>query len=171
MARIKSANVDILLLGTNPRETASIAIESRAQNWPVDLLTYTGLNKIVIDLGGAAVEGLRGTTQFVNTAQELTPGYLALAERFKTRFGRDIQDGVNFGYVSVMLFGEGAKNAGRNLTPLSLSQGLEKVQNFKTVFGASPITYTSTDHSPPHDAIVMQVVGGKWKIITGPLTY
>ncbi|MDO8703812.1 MAG: ABC transporter substrate-binding protein [Sulfuricaulis sp.] len=170
IARLKAANPDIVLLGLNPREMAAAEIEAKAQAWPVDMIVYTGTTTTVINLGGPAVEGLYGTTQFVNSAQELTPAYLALASRFKARFGHDIQDGANYGYTVVMMFAEGAKNAGRELTPLSFSRGLERLKNFRTPFDAPPVSYAPNDHAPPRDAMVLQVQGGKWKIVAGPVT-
>ncbi len=70
-----------------------------------------------------------------------------------------------------MLFAEGARNAGRNLTPQALAQGLEKVKNFKTTFETVPISYGPDNHAPPRTALVFQVQGNRWKVIDGPLGY
>ncbi|MDO8705902.1 MAG: ABC transporter substrate-binding protein [Sulfuricaulis sp.] len=171
IARLKAANLDMLLLGTNPRETAAAAIEAKTQAWTVDKIVFSGLVSSVITLGGEAVDGLYGTTQFVGVSQEATPAYQAIVDRYKARFGRDIQDGANFGYTSIMMFAEGAKNAGRNLTPLTMSQGLEKLKNFSTPFQGSSFSFKLGDHAPPRDAMVMQVKGGKWVVVAGPMTY
>lgn len=171
IARLKAANLDMFLMGTNPRETAGASIEAKAQSWPVEKIVFSGLVSSVINLGGDAVDGLYGTAQFVGVSQESSPAYQALVERYKARFGQDIADGANFGYTSIMLFAEGAKGAGRNLTPQTLAQSLEKVKNFRTPFEASPFSFKPNDHSPPRDAMLMQVRGGKWKVIAGPLTY
>ncbi|MDO8705899.1 MAG: hypothetical protein Q7J84_13225 [Sulfuricaulis sp.] len=79
---------------------------------------------------------------------------------------RTMEDGVNQTYVSMMLFAEGAKNAGRNLTPQTLQQGLEQVKNFKTVFEGMPFSYAPGNHMPPMGALVMQVKGGKWVLVS-----
>jgi ABC-type branched-subunit amino acid transport system substrate-binding protein len=171
ISRLKAANLDVLVLGTIVRETAAAAIEAKAQGWPVDMIVNQGLVGAVIALGGKSVDGLYGTTQYLNSAEPLTPEYKAFTERFKARFGRDVGDGVNYGYVCLMLFAEGAKNAGRALTPQTLAQGLEKVRNFKSLFQTAPISFGPNDHAPPRGAYVLQVKEGKWTVLEGPISY
>jgi len=167
IGRLKAANVDVVVLATVVRETAAAAVEAKTQGWKVDMIVNGGLINAVIALGGTAVEGLYGTSQYLNVASETLPGYTAFAERFKARFGRDIAEGTNYGYTLVMLFAEGARNAGRNLTPQTLAQGLEQVKNFKTVFDTAPISYSADSHAPPREAHVMQIRDGKWVMLTG----
>ncbi|MEO8298895.1 MAG: ABC transporter substrate-binding protein [Burkholderiales bacterium] len=172
IARLKAANIDMLLLGGagTPADIAGVALETRAQNWPIDMITYSGAIAAVVKLGGPAVEGLYSMGMFTGTAQDSTPPFQAVLDRYKARFGYELETPADYGYVSLMLFAEGAKNAGRNLTPQTLSQGLEKVKNFKTVFAVPPISYGPNDHSPPSEALVLQVRDGKWKVVAGPLT-
>ena len=172
IARLKAANVDVVVLGTILRETAAAEIEAKAQGWPVDMVVPWAIGQVV-PLGGQAVEGLYGAMQFlVGAAQPPTPVFQALAKSYKARFGQDIADGVSYAYTSMMLFAEGAKNAGRNLTPTTLSKGLEKISNFKTGFAAPAVSYSATDHAPPRGSFMVQVRGGKWvPITTEPVTY
>ena len=171
ISRLKAANPDIVVLGTVVRETAAAEVEAKAQGWPVDMIVNQGLVGAVLALGGKSVEGLYGSTQYLNSAEPMTPEYKAFTERFKTRFGRDVGDGVNYGYVCVMLFAQGAKNAGRALTAQSLAQGLEKVKNFKSIFQTAEVSYGPMDHAPPRGAYILQVRDGKWVVISGPLSY
>lgn len=168
---LKAANVDIVILATVVRETAAAAMEAKAQGWNVDMFVNQGLVNAVLALGGKAVEGLYGTTQFINSS-DTSPGYLAFVHRFKTRFNREVGDGANYGYTAIMLFAEGAKNAGKNLTVQTLAQGIEKIKNFKSGFDTAPFSYSATSHAPPREAHVMQVRDGKWVPLTGPtVTY
>ncbi len=172
IARLKAADVDVVMLGTIVRETAAAEIEAKKQNWPVDMIaTQSASHVATLKLGGPALEGMYLTTQFLGSAQEITPELKAVMDRYKARFGRDMVDGVNYSYTAMMLFAEGAKNAGRDLTPQTLAQGLEKVKNFKTVFEAPPVSYAPNDHAPPSATIMMQVRGGKFTPVTGPITY
>ena len=173
VARLKAANVDVLMMGTaGARDTAAAAIETRKQAWKVDLVTGIGASTAVtVKLGGEAVEGMHTAFQFLNSTQEMTPAFKAVVDRFKARFGQEPGDGVAMGYTSVMLFAQGAKQAGRNLTVASLVQGLEKIQNFTTPFEGPPYTYSATDHGAPRSTIVMQVRGGKFVRVAGPVTY
>ncbi|MDO8596249.1 MAG: ABC transporter substrate-binding protein, partial [Sulfuricaulis sp.] len=167
IALLKAANVDIVILATVVRETAAAAVEARKQGWNVDMFVNQGTVNAVLALGGKAVEGLYGTTQYINSI-DTAPGYLAFDHRFKTKFGRDAGDGANFGYAMIKLFAEGAKNAGRNLTPLTLAKGLENVKNYDTGFTTARYSYSADNHAPPREANILQVRDGKWVPVTGP---
>jgi len=169
ISRLKAANVDVVVLASVLVQSAAAVIEARAQAWPVDMILATGTVDTIIKLGGKAAEGLYGATQYLHTAQPLTPAYKALNERYKARTGHEIQDYMDYGYTSMMLFAEGAKNAGRNLTPQTLSLGLEQVKNFKAVFEGPLISFGPGNHAPPKEAYIMQVRGGKWVVAAGPL--
>jgi branched-chain amino acid transport system substrate-binding protein len=171
VARLKAANVDAVLLGINPREAAAFAVEAQTQAWKVEMMLSNATVASVVTLAAGAADGMYGTSAFVGMSQDSSPPYDALLQRFKTRFGRDVTDGVNFGYVSMMLFAEGARNAGQNLTAASMAQGLEKVKNFKTVFDTAPMGYSVESHAPARTAYLFQVKGGRWKVIGGPSAY
>lgn len=171
VSRLKAANVDGVMLGINPREAAAFAVEARTQGWKVDMMLPNATVQPVITLAAGAAEGMYGTNAFAGMSQESSPAYDALLARFKARFGRDVTDGVNFGYVSMMLFAEGAKNAGRTLTATTLAQGLEKVRDFKTVFETVPMGFSPESHAPARTAFIFQVQGPKWKVVGGPVGY
>jgi ABC-type branched-subunit amino acid transport system substrate-binding protein len=121
--------------------------------------------------GGGAVERLSANFPFLNSAQPETPALRVALDRFKARFGNESGDGIAMGYMQVMLFAEGAKNAGRALTQQTLTQGLEKVKDFTTVFEEPPISYAPGNHAPPRTTIIMEVRGGKYVPVTGPVAY
>ena len=174
ISKLKAANVDVVVLGTIVRETASAKMEARKQAWPVDMIVnVAGTNSAIFQIAGEAVEGLYGMTQFMPLdAQEQTPALKSLLERFKARFGKTLgDDGAIYGYTTVMLFAEGLKNAGRNLTVDSLVHGLEQVKNWTTVFAASPVNFGPTERLGVRAAMVMQARGGKFVPVTGPITY
>ena len=142
IARLKAADLDVVILGTIVRETASARMEARKQGWllPLDSAEQPAAARGVID-------------------------------RYKARFGKNPEDGIVFGYTSVMLFAEGAKNAGRDLTVDSLVKGLERVRNWTTAFGASPVSFSETERLGVRATMVMQARGGKFVPITPPITY
>jgi ABC-type branched-subunit amino acid transport system substrate-binding protein len=174
IARLKAANVDVLILGTIVRETAAAKMEARKQGWPVDMMVnVAGTNSAVFTIAGAeTMEGLYGQSQFLPLdSAEQPPAARGVIERYKTRFGKSPEDGIVFGYTSVMLFAEGAKNAGRDLTVDSLVKGLEKVRNWTSAFGASPVSFSETERLGVRATMVMQARGGKFVPITPPITY
>lgn len=174
IARLKAANLDVLILGTIVRETAAAKMEARKQGWPVDMMVnVAGTNSAVFTIAGAeTMEGLYGQSQFLPLdSAEQPPAAKGVIERYKARFGKNPEDGIVFGYTSVMLFAEGAKNAGRDLTVDSLVKGLERVRNWTTAFGASPVSFSETERLGVRATMVMQARGGKFVPITPPITY
>ena len=155
--RLKASGADAVVLGTIVRETAAAKMEARKQDWPVDMfVNVAGTNSAVITIGGEAIEGLYGMSQFLPLdAAEQGAAAKAVIERYKARFGKAPEDGIVFGYTSVMLFAEGAKNAGRNLTTDSLVQGLERVKNWTTSFvsALTAATWTSAGQRSPSSRV------------------
>lgn len=172
VARLKAANIDMLLQGGvgSPRDIGGVAVEKKLQGWAIPTIMSAGAAASTIALNPEAMEGLYSMGMFVGLAQEKTPAYQAILDRYKARFGQALSDPADVGYMSMMLFAEGAKKAGRNLTPQTLSQGLEKVKNFKTVFDTPSVSYGPNDHAPPTAAMVLQVQNGNWKVVAGPLS-
>jgi branched-chain amino acid transport system substrate-binding protein len=173
IARLKAADVDVVILGTIIRETAAAMIEARKQDWPVDMMVnQAGMNNSVVKIGGESVEGLFAMAQFVSlNAQEQTPALLDIVRRYKDKFGKAPDDGMIYGYVAMMLFAEGAKKAGPDLTAESLAQGLEQVKDFKTAFAGSPVSFAPDLHLGSRATILTQVRGGKFLPLTGPMTF
>jgi len=173
VARLRAANVDVVILGTIIRETAAAMIEARKLGWNVDMMvTNAGMNDAVVKIGGNAVEGLYAMTQFLSlNAQEQTPELRALLERFHAKYGKSPDDGMIYGYMAIQLFAEGARKAGRDLTVDSLVRGLEDVRDFTTVFAASPVSYGPEERLGTRRAMLTQVRDGRFVQITEPLSY
>lgn len=173
IARLRAADVDVVILGTIIRETAAAMIEARKLGWDVDMMvTNAGMNDAVVKIGGPAVEGLYAMTQFLSlNAQEQTPELRALLDRFQARYGKSPDDGMIYGYMAIQLFAEGARKAGRDLTVDSLVRGLEDIRGFTTVFAASPVSFGPQERLGTRRAMLTQVRDGRFVQITGPLSY
>lgn len=76
-----------MLTPNTPREIAATAIEAETRGLKVDMVASAGALTAVIALGGQAVEGLYGATQYLNSAQVMTPAFKAFGERDKARIG------------------------------------------------------------------------------------
>jgi len=173
IARLRAADVDVVILGTIIRETAAAMMEARKLGWDVDMMvTNAGMNDAVVKIGGPAVEGLYAMTQFLSlNAQEQTPELRALLDRFQAKYGKSPDDGMIYGYMAIQLFAEGARRAGRDLTVDSLVRGLEDIRDFTTVFAASPVSYGPEERLGTRRAMLTQVRDGRFMQIAGPLTY
>lgn len=173
ISRLKAAGVDMVILGTIVRETASAKLEARKQGWPVDMMvSQAGMYEAVIKIAGEAAEGLYAMAHYLPIrTQEQTPDLVAAVKRYKEKFNREPDDGIVYGYLSMMVFAEGARNAGKNLNTDTLVKGLEQVKNFRTVFAATPASFGPNERLGSKAAILTQVKGGKFVPLTGPLEY
>jgi ABC-type branched-subunit amino acid transport system substrate-binding protein len=173
IAKLKEANVDVVVLGTIVRETASARLEARKQGWGVDMIvSQAGLYDAVIKIAGPAAEGLYAMAQYLTlSGQEQTPQLQAVLKRYREKFGREPDDALVYGYQAMMLFAEGARLAGRNLTVDSLVKGLEQVKDFRTVFAGVPASFGPNERLGSRSAILNQVRGGKFVPISEPLRY
>lgn len=173
IGKLKAAGCDMVVLGTVIRETAGAMQEARRQGWNVDMLgNQASANSSVIKLGGEAMEGFYATSPaLLLSAMEPTPAITALLERFKKKYGKEPEDGMIFGHVSMMLFAEGARLAGKALNTDSLVAGLEKVKDWTTTLPMVPVTYGANDRLASRSAYMLQVKGGKFVAITAPITY
>ena len=173
IARLKAADVDVVILGTIIRETAAARVEAKKQGWPVDMMAnQAGMNNAVVKIGGDAVEGLYANAHFISlSAQEQTPEITALVARYREMFGKEPDDGMIYGYLATMLFAEAAKGAGRNLTTDGFVKALEGVKDFRTAFAGSPATFGPGQRLGTRATIMTQVRGGKFVPISEPLTY
>ncbi|MEK8051478.1 ABC transporter substrate-binding protein [Ideonella sp. DXS22W] len=173
IGKLKAAGCDIVVLGTVIRETAGAMQEARRQGWNVDMLgNQASANSSVVKLGGDAMEGFYATSPaLLLSAMEPTPAITALLERFRKKYAKEPEDGMIFGYVSMMLFAEGARLAGKALTVDSMVAGLEKVKDWTTTLPMVPVTYGANDRLASRSAYMLQVKGGKFVAITPPITY
>jgi len=173
IAKLRAADADMVILGTIIRETAGARMEARKLGWNVDMMvTNAGMNDAVIKIGGAAMEGLYATAQFVSIeAQPATPEFSALLKRYKDKYGRDALDGALYGYWAILLFAEGVRNAGRALTVDTLVSGLEKVKNFKPPYLSVPAGFGPGERLAARHGILTQVKDGRFMPISGPISY
>lgn len=173
IARLKAANADLIVLGTIIRETAGACIEAKKQGWNVDMMvTLAGANSAVVKIGGAAVEGLYAMTQFVAiNAQTQTAALQGVLSRYLAKYKKEPDDGLIYGYMSVMLFAEGARKAGRNLSVDTLVGGLEQVKGWTGVFEAAPVSFAANERLGARSGILTRVKDGKFVPMTGPLSY
>ncbi|MGE0734254.1 MAG: ABC transporter substrate-binding protein [Alphaproteobacteria bacterium] len=167
VARLKAANVDLVLLGTALRETVGVARERQKLGWDAKMLggfpVYTSLS---LALGKEAMEGVYAVGQNkIFYADTATPQVKDWYARFRAKFNREGGPTGAAGYNSVAIFAEAAKAAGRNLTADSLIEGMYKVK-YTDIFDTPETTFTPQRHMPPLRAFVAQVRNNRWEILT-----
>ncbi len=165
-ARMRGANCDVVMLGTIVRETAGAALERAKIGWDVPMFAPQGaVSRAVIALGGKAVEGLYAFAPSLPIALAKNDPRLAEAvKRYKEKSGKaeDPDDFFMISFAGMMLFAEGAKNAGKDLTVDSFVKGMEQIRDFDVGEGWGKMTFTPTQRLGSTRNYVMQVKDGVW---------
>lgn len=173
ITRLKSDDVDLIVLGTIVRETVGAMRTARKMGWNVDfVVSQAGYAPVVATLGEGLTEGLyAGGMTPVPYADTASSDVKAWMGRYKDKFGQDANIQALVGYLVLTTAVIGMEKAGRDLTPDSLVAGLEKISNLPNMFGSAPISFTSSDHLATRKTFVAQIKNGRWEKLTEFMHY
>jgi ABC-type branched-subunit amino acid transport system substrate-binding protein len=168
VARMKAANVDLIIAGTITRETVGVMAETRKLGWNVRVLTtLPGRSSIVVKVGKEAVEGLYGIGGWrLHDPDSKDPVAQKFMTGFKQKFNMDADENAANSYSYMSWFLAGLEAAGRNLTTDAAVKALQASRH------SDFTTYTSqrfvNNHVSPELASIDQVKGGKWVQVAEP---
>jgi branched-chain amino acid transport system substrate-binding protein len=163
IARLRDANCDLVVLGTIVRDTTLILSTARKAGWNVDFLgQIASYDTAIAAAPGNVAEGFYAMSPSLYAyPDDPRPEVQALMKRFKDKYGFDINYLGETGYVSAQIAIEALRRAGRDLTLDSLIAGMESLNDFKDIFGAT-YTFTPTDHHGTTKAFLSAVHNGRW---------
>jgi len=137
IAKLKKADVQVVVLATVIRETVGALKEARKIGWKVDMCgmspAYTKYVPLLSMKAGFSADGFYcvGQTPMV----------------YVEWFGKDPDLPTTAGYAGVHYFAIAAQKVGRNLTREKLIDAMEKFKDEPdTIFGGPSYTFTSTNH-------------------------
>lgn len=170
VAKMKAANVDLVLAGTVIRETVGVMAEVKKLNWKdVKVLSpVPARSSIVTKLSKDAVEGLYGIGGW-RLHEPDTPD--ADAKKFfaayKQKFNADADENAANAYSYTGWFIAGLQAAGRNLTAEGFAKAMQGVaqQDFTTYARVG----FKANHVSPEMVSIDQVQGGKWVQVAAPM--
>jgi len=173
IARLKADGAELVVMSTVVRETIGAMAAARSLDWkPVFLTSQAGYSSAVAALGKEVTEGLyAGGMTPIPYAEGASPQMLEWIKRYKARFNQDPTFEVVVGYMLISTTAMGLTNAGRDLTVDSMVAGLEKIRDYKNIFGTPPISFTPTDHLASRQSFVAQIQNGRWVSLTGFIHY
>lgn len=170
VARMRAANVDLIVAGTVIRETVGVMAEVKKLGWDsVRVLTgIPGRGTIVARLGGEDVEGLYGIGGWHLHGDDTEN---ADAQRFLSDFreayGMEADENAANAYSYTSWFIKGLEAAGRDLSTEGFVEAMRAVRH------ADFTTYTELafedNHAMPELIAIDQIQGGRWMPIAGPL--
>jgi len=162
--KLKESGADTLLIYASPTHGAIITKEmAKAGYNPTKLASFPLADAIMYKIAGPAWEGtyvglpgnsgLPGTDPDADRVAEILKKYNSKIE------GKEFL--ALFGATSMMHLAEGLKNAGRNLTPETLIQGLEKISEWKPENLGARVSYAPGRHHGNNASRVGQARDGK----------
>jgi ABC-type branched-subunit amino acid transport system substrate-binding protein len=169
VAKMKAANVDLIVAGTVTRETLGVMAEVKKLNWSQVkvLTTIPGRSTVVANLGKESVEGLYGIGGWrLHSGDSTDPAVAKFFAAYKQRFNVDADENSANGYSYTSWFIAGLQAAGRNLTTESLVAALKasRHQDFTTF---APQSFVN-NHVSPELVSIDQIRGGKWVQVMAP---
>ena len=170
VARMKAADVDLIVIATVTRETVGIMGEVKKLGWNnVKVLTANpGRTGIVLTLGKDTVEGLYGVgTWKLYTADNGPAPVKAWFAAYKKKFNAEPDENALLAYSYTDIFVRAVQGVGRDVTT-------DKVVKFlQTNSFEGPLFYAKQNfkgnHFDPEYVEVDQIKGGTWTSLTKPL--
>jgi branched-chain amino acid transport system substrate-binding protein len=168
VARMKSAECDLVVLGTIIRETIGTIGESRKTGFnPTFIGTSASYTDLIHKLGGKAMDGLYATMTVQNPyTDETSPQIRFWANKYKTKFNEDPTVFSVYGYIIVDTFANAAAKAGANLSTESFIKAMDTMSLPTDIFGSAPATFSPTKRLGSDASRLSQITDGKWKVIS-----
>lgn len=168
VARMKSANCDLVVLGTIIRETIGTIGESRKTGFnPVFFGSSAVYTDLIHKLGGKAMDGLYATMTVQNPYTDEASQLIRFwANKYKTKFNEDPTVFSVYGYIIIDSFATAAAKAGANLTTDSFIKAMDTMKFPADMFGGAPATFSPTKRLGSDASRLSQITDGKWKVIS-----
>ena len=170
VARMRAADVDLIVIATVTRETIGIMAEVKKLGWNnVRVLTGNpGRTGIVLQLGKDNVEGLYG----VGTWRLFTPTsgpepVKAWFANYKKKFTNEPDENALLAYAYTDMFVKAVQGAGKDLTADKVAKYLQ-TNSFEHPIFYDRQTFKG-NHFDPEYVEIDQVKGGAWTPLTKPM--
>jgi branched-chain amino acid transport system substrate-binding protein len=174
VAKLKDAKCDLLVLSTIVRDTNQIISAVRKSGWDVDIMgAVASYDTAVAEAPGNANDGYYCVTSFILVgADDKRPAVQEFLKSYRALYGKEPNPAAQVGYTGAQLLILALQNAGKDLTVDSAVAGMEKIKNYRDIFGSPAITFSATKHQGSDQSFLLQVKGGKWvAVVDGPIGY
>ena len=167
IAKLQAAKPEVTFLVLVPGPAAQALRERQKIGWTDTLMVSTGplTDERYLALATDAAEGVEGLSLWPDPVISDQPGVRLYREHMQRYFPKNEPNRYSLaGYFAGMLFVEGAKRAGRNLTRESLIAALESVKGFES--GILPPLTIGPDHETQKQGLWVRVEKGRFKPLT-----
>lgn len=168
IAKLKKADVQLVVLATVIRETVGALKEVKKLNWNVETVGLSpAYTHTVIELcqkAGFSPQGFyaSGQTPYIYPDSPMA-SVRAFCKKHKEWFGKDPDLPTSAGYTGLDFFAKVAAKVGKNLTRERWIDAAENYGVYKDeYFGAVDVHFTPTNHQGSFNAILTQVQNDKF---------
>ncbi|HYF19464.1 MAG TPA: ABC transporter substrate-binding protein [Ramlibacter sp.] len=168
VARMKSAQCDLVVLGTIIRETIGTIGEARKTGFtPTFLGSSAAYTDLIHKLGGPAMNGLYAAHTVQHPyLDDAAQNVRFWASKYKTKFNEDPTVFSVYGYQAIDGFIQAAQKAGPNLTTDSFVKAAETMTFPPNLFGSAPTSFGPKKRLGSDESRLSQIQDGKWKVLT-----
>jgi branched-chain amino acid transport system substrate-binding protein len=168
VARMKSSNCDMVVMGTIIRETVGTMAEARKNGFnPTFIASFAAYSDLIHKLGGNAVDGFYAvmSSQHPYTdEQDLAIRFWA--NKYKTKFGEDPTVMSVYGYTMVDMFVKTVRKTGPNLSTDAFVKAMDLSTFPSDSFGSPKMTYSATKRLGTEAMRMSRIVDGRWKVVS-----
>jgi branched-chain amino acid transport system substrate-binding protein len=167
VARLKSSNCDLVVLGTIIRETIGAIGEARKTGYnPTFLGSSAAYTDLIHKLGGKPMDGLYATMTVQHPYLDDASQPLRFwANKYKTKFNEDPTVFSVYGYTIMDQFIKAAQKTGPNLTTDTFVKTMDTMSFDPDMFGSPKATYSATKRLGNDQSRLSQIKDGKWVVV------
>jgi branched-chain amino acid transport system substrate-binding protein len=173
IAKLREANCDLITMGTIVRDSTLIIATVKKIGWNVDLLgQVASYDTAIAEAPGKVGEGFYSMSPSLYAyPDDPRPAIKEFAQKYKARYGFDVNYLGEMGYTSAQIAIEALKRAGRDLTVDSLVKAMESIQDYHDIFGGT-YSFSPTNHHGATAAFLSVVHDGRWEpVVDHALAY
>ncbi len=173
VAKLREANCDLITMGTIVRDSTLIIATVKKVGWNVDLLgQVASYDTAIAEAPGNVAEGFYAMSPSLYAyPDDPRPAIKAFTEKYKVRYGVDVNYLGEMGYTSAQIAIEALQRAGRDLTVDNLVKAMESIQDFHDLFGGT-YSFSPTNHHGATAAFLSVVHNGRWEpVVEHALAY
>lgn len=169
LTKLRAANCDLIAMGTIVRDTVIPYSTTRKMGWDVDMIgTSASYDLAISGAPGGTTDGYY-TAGFFDAPYPdgARPEAAAWIARYKNRYNIDPTIQAAIGQVIIDLTVKAIQNAGPDLTTQKFVGGMEKIHDYRDIFGGPPQGFSATEHVSSHESVIYRVEKGRWVRLSG----
>lgn len=174
LIKFRSANCDLVAIGGLVRDSMLIYTTARSMGWnDVDIIGNTAsYDPVLAAAPGNATEGFYAVTaMLLPDRATASPAAVKWMDAFKARTGVEANISAVWSQVYVELIVTALERAGKDLTVDRFIAGLESIKGYRDIFGGPTQSYGPNRHQGADESFLVQVRGGKFVSVAGPIGY